>query len=130
MLYSRLRFRVTPLALAATTMLAVPALRAQQTLGAIVGTVTDATGSVLPNATVTVVGEETNLTRSGRSNSSGSYALPNLPIGTYTVTFTLDGFSSQRYPGIVVQADRTVTLPTTLKIGAISEEAVARIVQW
>ncbi len=112
---------MTPLALAATTLLAVPALRAQQTLGAIVGTVTDATGSVLPNATVTVVGEETNLTRSGRSNSSGSYALPNLPIGTYTVTFTLDGFSSQRYPGIVVQADRTVTLPTTLKIGAISD---------
>ena len=120
-MYSRLKFRLTPLALAATTLLAVPACRAQQTLGAIVGTVTDATGSVLPNATVTVVGEETNLTRTGRSNSSGSYALPNLPIGTYTVTFTLDGFSSQRYPGIVIQADRTVTLPTTLKIGAISD---------
>ena len=119
--FSRLIFRATPLALAATGLLALPACQAQQTLGAIVGTVTDATGSVLPNATVTVVGEETNLTRTGRSNSSGSYALPNLPIGTYTVTFTLDGFSSQRYPGIVIQADRTVTLPTTLKIGAISD---------
>jgi hypothetical protein len=93
----------------------------QQTLGGIVGTVTDVTGGALPGVVVTVVDEGTHLTRTATSNDSGGYALQNLPIGTYTVTFADQGFATDRFPGIVVQADRTITLPAQLKLGSVND---------
>ena len=107
--------------LIALVQLLTPAANAQQTLGAIVGTVSDATGSVLPNATITAVADGTNLTRTTQSSSSGSYALQNLPIGSYSVTISGAGFTSVKFPGINIQADRTVTLPATLAVGSTNE---------
>ena len=94
---------------------------AQQTLGGIVGTVTDASGNTLQGAMVKIVQDGTSLTRTTTSSPNGSYALPDLPIGTYAVTFSHDGFETANYPGIVIQADRTVSLPTSLKIGGVNE---------
>jgi hypothetical protein len=107
--------------LALSNLLAVDSATAQQTLGGIVGTVTDTQGATLPGARVTVVEEGTHLTRTAESTSAGSYAFPNLPIGTYTITFEHDGFSTEKFPGIQVQADRTLTLPANLKLGAVSD---------
>jgi hypothetical protein len=59
---------------------------AQETLGGITGTVADKSGSVLPDTTVTIVGDQTKLTRTQKTNGNGSYDFVNLPIGTYTVT--------------------------------------------
>jgi hypothetical protein len=103
------------------TLIGVQRASAQQTLGGIVGTVTDASGSILQGVSVKLVEEGTNLTRNAVSNSAGSYAFPNLPIGTYTLTFSRDGFSTARFPGIVVQADRTITLPVQMTVGSIAE---------
>jgi hypothetical protein len=100
---------------------------AQQTLGGITGTVTDTGGGLVPNVTVTAIAEGTHLTRTAASSASGSYAFVNLPIGTYTLTFQREGFSVQRFPGIVVQADRTVTLPAQLAIGAVSESVTVDV---
>jgi hypothetical protein len=96
-----------------------PRAFAQQTLGGITGTIVDTTGSVLPGASVTIVGDQTQLTRSQKSNDNGSYDFVNLPIGTYTLTFTHDGFETQRMPSIQVQANRTATLNVTLKVGQV-----------
>src|ERR1700756_739324 len=87
---------------------------AQQTLGGITGTVTDKTGSVLPETVVTIVGDQTKLTRTQKANANGSYDFVNLPIGTYTLTFTHEGFQTQRISSIVVQADRTATVNAIL----------------
>jgi hypothetical protein len=103
------------------TLLAAPALKAQQTLGAITGVVTDPSGSILPGATVTLVGEQTGLKRTAVAGSDGFYNFQNLPIGTYTLTFARDGFETDKFPGIAVQADRTVTLPAQLKVGAATD---------
>ena len=92
---------------------------AQQTLGGITGTVTDQTGGVLPDTTVTIVGNETQLTRSQKSNGNGSYDFVNLPIGTYTLTFKHDGFETQRIPSIPVQADRTATVNALMQVGQV-----------
>jgi hypothetical protein len=100
--------------------LSLPA-HAQNTLGGITGTVLDATGSAVPNVEVKVVSDQTKLVRTAKSNSQGEYQLNDLPIGTYTVTFTLTGFSTEKIPGILVQADRTVTLPAKLAIGATTD---------
>ena len=92
---------------------------AQRTLGGITGTVTDKTASVLPETTVTIVGDETKLTRNLKTNANGSYDFVNLPIGTYTLTFTHDGFQTQRVASIMVQADRTATVNATLPVGQV-----------
>ncbi len=90
-----------------------------QTLGGITGTVSDSSGSVLPDTTILLVGDQTQLTRLQKTTPTGSYDFVNLPIGTYTLNFTHEGFQSERIPSITVQADRTATVNATLKVGQV-----------
>jgi len=108
------------LALLAAAALWSGTLLAQQTLGGLTGEVTDASGGVIPNATVTILDEQTALTRTMTTNASGTYSFVNLPIGTYTLTFTANGYEIQRTPHITVQADRTATVNASLKVGQTS----------
>jgi hypothetical protein len=96
-----------------------PCAQAQQTLGGITGSVSDETGGVLPGTEVTIVGDQTKLTRTQKTNANGIYEFVNLPIGTYTLTFTHDGFETQRIPSITVQADRTATVNAVLPVGQV-----------
>ena len=93
--------------------------KAQQTLGGITGTVTDSSGGVLPDTAVTIVADQTTLTRTQKTNENGAYDFVNLPIGTYTLTFMHNGFQTQKVPSITVQANRTATLNITLKVGEV-----------
>jgi Carboxypeptidase regulatory-like domain len=102
-------------------LLQTQAMQAQQTLGGITGTVVDPSGSAVPDAEVKVTSEDTKLERSTRSNTQGVYNLNDLPLGKFTVTFTKEGFSSERYPGILVQANRTVSLQAQLKVGTVAD---------
>jgi hypothetical protein len=106
------------LALVAVAALCVSPMLAQQTLGGITGEVTDSTGGVIPNAVVTITGEQTGLTRTAKSNGTGEYLFVNLPIGTYTITYAAEGFEVQSTPHITVQADRTATVNASLKVGS------------
>lgn len=101
----------------------VPA-KAQQTLGGITGTVVDPSGSAIPGVAVKATSEETKLVRTAKTNAAGTYQLVDLPIGTYTLTFTMEGFSKEEIPGIAVQADRTITLPAKLTVGASASVTV------
>jgi len=105
----------------AVTFLLIPNAYAQQTLGGITGTVTDSSGAVISGATVTLIGDDTKLSRTQTTSSAGSYLFVNLPIGTYTLSFTQQGFQSQNIPSIPVQANRTATVNAELKIGNVSE---------
>ncbi len=94
--------------------------RAQQTLGGITGAVTDTSGAAVPDADVALVGDQTSLTRTTKTDAAGLYTFVNLPIGNYTLTFKHESFESQKIPAITVQANRTMTLNVSLKVGAIS----------
>lgn len=96
-------------------------VRAQQTLGGITGTVTDATGALISDGTVSAVNDQTTLTRTQTTSAGGSYSFVDLPIGTYTLTFTHAGFETQKIPSILVQANRTATVNAELKIGQVTE---------
>jgi hypothetical protein len=96
-----------------------PQAEAQQTLGGITGTVTDKTGGVLPETVVTIIADQTKLTRTQKTNANGTYDFVNLPIGTYLLTFTHEGFQSQKVPSITVQADRTATINAVLPVGQV-----------
>src|SRR5271156_3398275 len=100
---------------------------AQQTLGSITGLITDPGGAILPGTAVTAVADQTGLKRVQSSGSNGFYAFQDLPIGTYTLSFSKEGFEVERFPGILVQADRTVTLPAQLTIGAVSQSVTVDV---
>jgi hypothetical protein len=119
----RTHFRLFPrlLAVAAAVALCCIPVFSQQTLGGITGEVTDASGGVIPNVTVNLVGEQTSLTRTAKTNNAGIYAFVDLPIGTYTMTYTAEGFDVQRTQHITVQADRTATVNAALKVGKTTE---------
>ena len=113
------RFVPPVIALLATLVLPYTT-KAQQTLGGIAGTVTDSTGSALRDTAITIVGDATQLTRTQKASEGGTYEFVDLPIGNYTLTFTHDGFQTQRVPSITVQAYRTVTVNATLRVGQVS----------
>ncbi len=93
---------------------------AQQTLGAILGTVTDPSGAIVPSANVSLTSNGTGFTRQTVADKNGEYSFHDLPIGSYTVVFTREGFDTQSYPAIQVQGNRTVTLNAQLKTGQVS----------
>lgn len=113
------KLRLSSLSLLLSLLVFTPISEAQQTLGGLTGTVTDKTGSVLPETTVTIVGDQTKLTRTLKTSANGNYDFVNLPIGTYTLTFTHEGFQTQKIPSIQVQADRTATVNATLPVGQV-----------
>ncbi len=102
-------------------LLAAVSLSAQTFRGTILGTVTDPSGAVVSGAKVTVKNTGTGLERSTETSGDGSYSLPELPIGTYTVTITQTGFqtSVDHWRGTVdVASERKVS--AALKTGEIS----------
>jgi hypothetical protein len=94
---------------------------AQQTLGSLNGMVTDSSGAVVANASVKARAVATNLSVNATSKSDGSFSIADLPIGTYEVTFTKDGFQKAVYPEIIVRGDRTATVNASLKPGSATE---------
>src|SRR5262245_55231010 len=69
----------------------------------ITGAVADPTGAVLPGVDVAVTQAETGLKRSGITNETGLYVLPNLPVGPYRLEASLPGFRTYVQTGIVLQ---------------------------
>jgi len=91
------------LALAAILGLA-PAGRAQVTSGTIFGSVTDQTGAVIPNATITATEPAKGVTRTATSSGNGTFSIPNLPPGTYSVAVTAQNFGTLNKAGVILNA--------------------------
>ncbi|HXN94847.1 MAG TPA: carboxypeptidase-like regulatory domain-containing protein, partial [Candidatus Acidoferrales bacterium] len=87
--------------LALLCLLGSPSL-AQQTLGSINGTVTDSSGAVVQNAVVKIQNVATGLEQTANTKADGSFTIADLPIGTYRVTFSRDGFKTEVHSQITV----------------------------
>lgn len=99
----------------------VPGVIAQTFRGTILGTVTDSSGAVVPGAKVTVRQVATGLERSTESTPDGSYSIPELPIGSYTVTVAAAGFQTAVTKNVVVDVATERRVDTQLKAGQVSE---------
>jgi hypothetical protein len=88
-----------------------------QNTGSISGTVTDPSGAVIPEATVTVTNQGNNLTRSIATNSSGYYSVTNLVPGTYTVSAEKSGFRPFRFANTPLTVAQALVLNATLSVG-------------
>jgi hypothetical protein len=94
----------------------VPPSRAQIDRAGLSGTVTDPSGHVLPQTHVTAVLNATGLQRQAMSSSSGTYDIPELPIGVYTITFEHEGFKALTFVDVEQVIGRTRTLDATLQV--------------
>jgi hypothetical protein len=101
-------------------LLAAVSLSAQTFRGTILGTVTDAQGAVVSGAKVTVKNVATGLERTTDTSADGSYALPELPIGTYTVTVTQTGFQTFVTTGVAVDVATERRVDAAMRPGQVS----------
>jgi hypothetical protein len=103
-------------------LLAAPAAIHAQQLGTIAGAVRDTSGGVLPGVTVEVASPALiEKVRTAVADGSGQYTVINLPVGTYSVTFTLPGFNTVKREGIELPANFTATINVELNVGALEE---------
>jgi hypothetical protein len=90
--------------------------------GAIAGQVKDPSGAVLPGVTVEAASPVLiEKTRNVVSDGSGNFRIENLRPGTYTVTFTLTGFSTVKRDDVMVSGSGVTTADATLRVGAVAE---------
>jgi Carboxypeptidase regulatory-like domain/TonB dependent receptor len=97
-------------------------LAAQTFRGTILGTVTDASGAVVSGAKVIVQNVNTGLERTTETSADGSYAIPELPIGTYTVTISQAGFQTSVTKEVAVNVASERRVDGSLKPGAVTTE--------
>src|ERR1700732_2024098 len=102
-------------------VLASISLFAQTFRGTVLGTVTDASGAVISGAKVAVRNVNTGQERTTETSADGSYSVPELPIGTYTVTITQSGFQTSVTNGVVVDVATERRVDAVLKAGQVSQ---------
>ncbi|MFN0171537.1 MAG: carboxypeptidase regulatory-like domain-containing protein [Bryobacteraceae bacterium] len=108
--------RLTLGALALTTL-----AFAQETRGTITGTVTDPSGAAIAGAKLAAQNTQTNTVAQGTTGSDGTYTIPYLPTGLYTVTVESQGFKKSVRQGIEIRISDRINLDFQLEIGAAQE---------
>jgi hypothetical protein len=93
-----------------------------QTTAEITGRIVDASGAVVPGATVTTVNTDRGTERTTTSNDQGFYALPSLDTGNYRVTAGHTGFKATTHPRIQLDVNQSLRLDFTLEVGQVREQ--------
>jgi hypothetical protein len=109
-----------PAILLMSLLAALPSF-AQVNQGEILGTITDTSGGVIPNATVTITNTLTNVSNTLKTDSAGAYALPDLIPGAYTVRVSVQGFQTATHAGIELEVGKQVRIDVVLKPGTAVE---------
>jgi len=118
----RLHYLCALLALGVLSLLIAATAGWSQTVnGTLVGTVTDPTGAVVPNAKVTITETNTNTIHSGQTNESGNFIFPNLAPGIYSVAIEATGFKRETRQAIELRVDSTVRVDAQLQPGSLNE---------
>jgi len=102
------------------SLLAACAL-AQTDRAIVTGTVTDSSGAAIPGAKVTARNVATNVGASTETTSSGDFAIPALPVGTYEVRIEKQGFKAAVRSEVILNSGASVSVNATLEVGAVSE---------
>src|SRR5215472_15075085 len=101
-------------------LLALPILALAQE-ATIVGTITDPSGGVMPNVTVTITNQATGFVRNLTTNDAGQYAIASLPIGKYDLKASAAGFKEEVTSGVVLNVNDRVRVDFQMTMGTKSE---------
>jgi hypothetical protein len=104
--------------IAFAVVLACISVSAQQITGNIRGTVSDPSGAVVQNASVTAHQVETGLSRTATTDRAGNYLLLELPIGHYRLEVAATGFQKYLQEGISLDVNETAAIPVHLAVGS------------
>ena len=122
-----IEFRVKCLLIFAAIILAIgfsgPAV-GQSTYGIILGTVTDASGSVIPSAEVQARNQDTDVTLTTHTDNSGDYRFVNMDPGSYAITVSAQSFAPVKNEGVVLPARETVRSDFKLNVQSMSQQVV------
>jgi hypothetical protein len=111
---------------AGTFLLAILPALAQVDSASVVGTVRDASGAVIPHATVTAIETGTNTTTRLQTDAAGNYSSSPLKIGSYKLVAEAAGFKSQTRTGIILQVQDRVRLDFEMEVGSVSENVTIK----
>jgi hypothetical protein len=103
------------------TFLGAPFARAQSTGGRIRGTVTDPSGGAVVGATVTLINEATHATRDVQTGANGEYIFLEVPVGTYEIDATSQGFKKYTRKGIPLDLNEVIAVDVVLQIGGSTD---------
>jgi len=121
------RGTVSLIAFIALLLCNLPSAHAQNAgTASLQGTVTDATGAVIPNAEVLLTDNATHIQRKASSASSGLYTFPNIPVGTYTLGVTVPGFQSYTQTHIVLEVGSSISVNVKMTVGAADQKVEVR----
>jgi len=101
---------------------------AQVSTGTIAGNVTDAKSAVLPNAPIVITNTDTGVVTRSITSQTGFYSVPNLQTGTYSVSVSFPGFSSQSANDVHLNVGAEQEINFTLKIGSVDEKIIVTTV--
>src|SRR5215469_10038938 len=96
-------------------------LAAQHATATVNGTITDASGNVVPNASIVITNQDTGVARHNTTNSSGYFTFLDLTPGPYTLNISKQGFRSIGLPIFNLVVNQTLTENETMEVGAVSE---------
>ena len=94
---------------------------AQERFGSLTGTVTDTTKAAVPGATVTATNKDTGAQRVAVSNADGTYRVPDLEPGRYSLSVELQGFQKVAVDDVLVLLGRTSSLDAEMRPGVLTE---------
>ncbi|HTS35664.1 MAG TPA: carboxypeptidase regulatory-like domain-containing protein [Candidatus Solibacter sp.] len=117
-----LRMRWSVIGLVVLVCVSLPTVvQAQGTGGRILGRVADPSGAVLASVKVVATNDATGVAHDANTNDTGDYVFPDLPVGTYSVTFDLAGFKKVVRHGITLDVNQAITLNMTMQLGQAQE---------
>src|SRR5579883_2502171 len=103
-----------------TAMIAAGAW-AQAVNATLLGTITDASGAIVPNAKVTITEQQTGIGHNETTNASGFFTVPNLPPGIYSVSVEASGFKKEVRRDVTLLVDTSTRVDVQLQPGSVSE---------
>src|SRR5215471_16530494 len=104
----------------------VPMAFGQGVNATITGTVTDPAGLVIVGASIEAANVETGAHYTAATTSAGNYAIPGLPVGSYSLTAKVPGFKTYTHPNLAVGAGQVLREDITLEVGATTESVTVQ----
>src|SRR5499433_235623 len=104
-----------------TFLLIASVALAQTATSGIRGSVSDASGALVPGAMVTAKNEATGVAYTQTTTEAGLYGFPSLPVGTYTITVGLPGFKTANKTGNILEVSTPLVINMSLEVGGVTE---------